>query len=59
MDLPEINPACPNCRQLLEIIKQQQNQINLLVERVAALESQLEQTRREGKRQTAPFRKTL
>lgn len=66
MDLPEINPACPSCRQLLEIIKQQQKQINLLIEqnrvqgeRIAALESQLEQTRREGKRQAAPFRKTL
>ena len=50
MDVPEINPDCPSCRQLLKIVQQQQEQIKRLEERIAKIE-------REGKRQAAPFRK--
>ena len=50
MDVPEINVDCPQCKLLLTIIEQQQEQIK-------RLEQRLEKVEREGKRQAAPFRK--
>ena len=50
MDVPPINPDCPQCKQLLKIIEQLQEQIK-------RLEQRLEKVEREGKRQAAPFRK--
>jgi transposase len=50
MDVSEINPDCAARKVLLKIIQQQQEQIN-------RLEQRLEKVEREGKRQTAPYRK--
>lgn len=49
-ELPEINPNCSKCHQLLKAIVQQQKVIEQLTARVEKLE-------RESKRQAAPFRK--
>ena len=43
-------PPCPNCERL-------ERKVAALTERLARLEERLEQARRAGKRQAAPFRK--
>lgn len=49
--------ARPTYEQLREIIQQQQRQIEALQAEVARLRGELEEARRHGKRQAAPFRK--
>jgi transposase len=49
--------ARPSYEQLLEVIQQQQRQIEALQAEVARLRGELDEVRRQGKRQAAPFRK--
>jgi transposase len=47
----------PSYEELLELVQQQQRQIDALTAEVARLRGELEEVRRAGKRQAAPFRK--
>lgn len=49
--------ARPSYEDLLEVIRQQQRQIEALQAEVARLRAELDEARRHGKRQAAPFRK--
>jgi transposase len=47
----------PTCEELLELVQQQQRQIEALTAENARLRAELDEARRAGKRQAAPFRK--
>jgi len=50
-------PACPNCERLELRVTELETKVTQMAETITKLTAELEEARRSGKRQAAPFRK--